>query len=81
MYEASIRLAKACNYTSVGTIEYILTKEGDFYFMEMNTRLQVEHGITECVYDVDLIVTSDKNMKKGKSKIEITKEFNWGEDK
>lgn len=55
MYDASIRLAKACNYTSVGTIEYILTKEGNFYFMEMNTRLQVEHGITECVYDVDLI--------------------------
>ena len=55
MYDASIRLAKTCNYTSVGTIEYILTKEGNFYFMEMNTRLQVEHGITECVYDVDLV--------------------------
>lgn len=56
MGEASIRAAKAVNYEGAGTIEYIYNrKTNEFYFMEMNTRIQVEHPITEMVTGVDLI--------------------------
>ncbi|MFM7194185.1 MAG: acetyl-CoA carboxylase biotin carboxylase subunit [Bacteroidota bacterium] len=55
MGEAAIRGAKAINYEGVGTIEFLVDKHGDFYFMEMNTRIQVEHPITEEVTDYDLI--------------------------
>ncbi|KAK3671644.1 hypothetical protein LTR78_008377 [Recurvomyces mirabilis] len=52
----AVSLAESVKYGSAGTIEYIVDdKTGDFYFLEMNTRLQVEHGITEMVYDVDLV--------------------------
>lgn len=54
--ETAVRLAKSVNYGSAGTIEYIVDdKTGEFYFLEMNTRLQVEHGITELCWDVDLV--------------------------
>lgn len=49
------KLAKAVNYLTVGTVEFILDKEGKFYFLEMNTRIQVEHPITEMVANVDLV--------------------------
>jgi acetyl-CoA carboxylase biotin carboxylase subunit len=55
MGEAAIRGAKAINYEGVGTVEFLVDKHGDFYFMEMNTRIQVEHPITEEVTDYDLI--------------------------
>ncbi|HRI47971.1 MAG TPA: acetyl-CoA carboxylase biotin carboxylase subunit [Ignavibacteriaceae bacterium] len=55
MGEAAIRGAKAVNYEGVGTIEFLVDKHKNFYFMEMNTRIQVEHPVTEMVYDVDLI--------------------------
>src|SRR6218665_2582 len=55
MGEAAIKAAKAVNYESVGTVEFLVDKNRDFYFMEMNTRIQVEHTITEEVIDYDLI--------------------------
>ncbi len=55
MGEAAIKGAKAISYEGVGTIEFLVDKHGDFYFMEMNTRIQVEHPITEEVTDYDLI--------------------------
>ena len=55
MGEAAIAGAKAVGYTGVGTVEFLLDKNKDFYFMEMNTRIQVEHPITEMVTGADLI--------------------------
>ncbi|MEE9175336.1 MAG: acetyl-CoA carboxylase biotin carboxylase subunit [Thermodesulfobacteriota bacterium] len=55
MGEAAIRAAKEVGYFSAGTVEFILDKQGNFYFMEMNTRIQVEHPITEMITGVDLI--------------------------
>ncbi len=55
MGEAAIKAASAINYESVGTIEFLVDKHHDFYFMEMNTRIQVEHGVTEEVINFDLI--------------------------
>ncbi|KAL3467473.1 allophanate hydrolase subunit 2-domain-containing protein [Aspergillus heterothallicus] len=54
--DAAVRLAESINYGSAGTIEYLVDDEsGDFFFLEMNTRLQVEHGITELCYGIDLV--------------------------
>ena len=55
MGEAAIKAAKAVSYEGVGTVEFLVDKNRDFYFMEMNTRIQVEHTITEEVIDYDLI--------------------------
>ena len=55
MGEAAIKAAKAVKYEGVGTVEFLVDKNRDFYFMEMNTRIQVEHTITEEVIDYDLI--------------------------
>lgn len=53
--ETAVRAAKAVNYQNAGTIEFLMDKSGDFYFMEMNTRIQVEHPITEMVTGIDLV--------------------------
>jgi acetyl-CoA carboxylase, biotin carboxylase subunit len=55
MGDAAVKGAKAINYEGAGTIEFLVDKHGNFYFMEMNTRIQVEHPITEEVTDYDLI--------------------------
>lgn len=55
MSEVAIKAARAVNYNSVGTVEFLLDKDKNFYFMEMNTRLQVEHGVTEMVTGLDIV--------------------------
>ncbi|MCI8516883.1 MAG: acetyl-CoA carboxylase biotin carboxylase subunit [Hungatella sp.] len=56
MNRCAVLAAEAVGYTNAGTIEFIVDQKGDFYFMEMNTRIQVEHGVTEMVTGTDLII-------------------------
>ncbi|MFQ5965462.1 MAG: acetyl-CoA carboxylase biotin carboxylase subunit [Candidatus Scalinduaceae bacterium] len=53
--KAAIKIAKAVNYTSVGTVEFLVDENGKYYFIEMNTRLQVEHPVTEMITGIDIV--------------------------
>ena len=58
MGKAAVRAAEVVGYSNVGTVEFLMTEQGDFYFIEMNTRIQVEHGVTEMVTGIDMVKES-----------------------
>jgi len=55
LYEDAVKIAKAVNYVNAGTVEFLVDKDGNYYFIEMNPRIQVEHTVTEVATDVDLV--------------------------
>ena len=76
MGEAAVRAAKAANYTSCGTVEFLVDKDKNFYFMEMNTRIQVEHPITEMRTGIDIVkeqikIAGGENLKRKQKDIEF----------
>ncbi|MBQ7833930.1 MAG: acetyl-CoA carboxylase biotin carboxylase subunit [Lachnospiraceae bacterium] len=76
MGEQAVRAAKAVNYTNAGTIEFLLENDKDFYFMEMNTRIQVEHPVTEWITGVDLIkeqikIASDEKLSFAQEEVKM----------
>ncbi len=76
MGDMAIKIAKAVNYENAGTIEFLLDRNGDFYFMEMNTRVQVEHPVTEMVTGIDIVkeqirISAGEKLKHTQSQVEF----------
>ncbi len=76
MGKTAVRIAEAVNYYSAGTVEFLLDSDRNYYFMEMNTRIQVEHPVTEVVTGVDLVeqqirIANDEKLKLSQSDIKI----------
>lgn len=77
MGEAAVKAAKAAGYVNAGTIEFLLEKNNNFYFMEMNTRIQVEHPVTEWVTGIDLVkeqirIASGKRLSYSQQDVHLT---------
>ena len=76
MGDAAVRAAKAVGYTSCGTVEFLVDSDKNFYFMEMNTRIQVEHPITEMRTGLDIVkeqikIAAGENLKFKQKEIEF----------
>lgn len=77
MGEQSVALAKAVDYESAGTVEFIVDKDRNFYFLEMNTRLQVEHPVTELITGIDLVeemirIAADEKLRTTQKAVKLT---------
>jgi acetyl-CoA carboxylase, biotin carboxylase subunit len=78
MGRSAVRIAEKCGYQNAGTIEFLVDKRGNFFFIEMNTRIQVEHGVTEEVTGIDLIkqqilIASGEKLSINQKQVQITK--------